>query len=222
MSSLTSVSLSSPLIGSAADHANRHKCRGCLACNLALKERTMNRGMRPFSLSLYEGRTLLNSRTERQLTKHILKCRLHLQGQRISRARSRHEQVVTCFLQLSCLASWILNLETTFSPKRRLTLSGLHCKSRASSVGIATGYVDGRGSVPSGGERFFSTSQRSDPLWDPLSLITNGYRALSSSEGGRIMKLTTPPLSTAEVKNCGDTVYTSTPPYVFMAWCLIN
>jgi hypothetical protein len=48
--------------------------------------------------------------------------------------------------------------------------------SRNSSVGIATGYVlDGRDSISGKGKRFFSTPQRPDWLWGPLSLLSNGY-----------------------------------------------
>jgi hypothetical protein len=46
----------------------------------------------------------------------------------------------------------------------------------ASSVGIATGYgLDDPGSIL-GSARFFSSPQRPDRLWDPPSLISNGYR----------------------------------------------
>jgi hypothetical protein len=48
------------------------------------------------------------------------------------------------------------------------------------SVGIATGYgLDGPGSIP-GNARFFSSPQRPDRLWHPASLLSNGYRGLSS------------------------------------------
>jgi hypothetical protein len=43
----------------------------------------------------------------------------------------------------------------------------------------ATGYrLDGGVSITGGGKRFFSTSQRSDPLWGPSSFLTNGSRGL--------------------------------------------
>jgi hypothetical protein len=39
--------------------------------------------------------------------------------------------------------------------------------------GIAAGYtLDGRDSIPGRGKRFFSTPQRADRLWGPLSLET--------------------------------------------------
>jgi hypothetical protein len=38
--------------------------------------------------------------------------------------------------------------------------------------------MDGRGSTSGKGKRFFSTPQRSDRLWGPPSLLSNGYREL--------------------------------------------
>jgi hypothetical protein len=41
--------------------------------------------------------------------------------------------------------------------------------------------MDGRGSIPAKGKRFFYTPQRPDRLWVPPSLLTNGSpRTLSS------------------------------------------
>jgi hypothetical protein len=46
-------------------------------------------------------------------------------------------------------------------------------------VGNATSYeLDGRGSIPGRAKRFFSSPQRPDRLWSPLSLLHNGYREL--------------------------------------------
>jgi hypothetical protein len=42
------------------------------------------------------------------------------------------------------------------------------------------------GLIPGRGKRFFSSPQRPDRLWDPPSLLSNGYRGQS----GRIVKLT--------------------------------
>jgi hypothetical protein len=48
---------------------------------------------------------------------------------------------------------------------------------RDSSVGTAKGYgLDGQGSIPDGGRIIFSSSTRPDLLWDPPSLLCNGYR----------------------------------------------
>jgi hypothetical protein len=48
-------------------------------------------------------------------------------------------------------------------------------RSRDSSVGIAIGYgLDGRGSIPGEGNRFFFSAQRPDRLWGPPSLLCNG------------------------------------------------
>jgi hypothetical protein len=50
-----------------------------------------------------------------------------------------------------------------------------------SNVVIATGYrLDGWGSIPGRGMRFFSPSQCSDRLWGPPSLLSNGYNRILS------------------------------------------
>jgi hypothetical protein len=52
-------------------------------------------------------------------------------------------------------------------------------ENRNISVGIATSYrLDRLGSIPGRGKRFFITKQRPDRLWDPPSLLSNGYRGL--------------------------------------------
>jgi hypothetical protein len=49
--------------------------------------------------------------------------------------------------------------------------------SRDNSVSTATGYgLDGWGSIPSRGKKLFSSPQRRDRLWDPLSLLPNMHR----------------------------------------------
>jgi hypothetical protein len=51
--------------------------------------------------------------------------------------------------------------------------------SQDSSVSIATGYgLDGQGSIPGRGKKFFSTLQRPDWLWCPPSLLLSGYQGL--------------------------------------------
>jgi hypothetical protein len=55
----------------------------------------------------------------------------------------------------------------------------LSTRSRDSLVGIVTGYgLDSRCSIPGRGKRIFSTPQRTDRLWGPLSLLSNRYRGL--------------------------------------------
>jgi hypothetical protein len=85
---------------------------------------------------------------------------------------------------------------------------------RDSSVGIATRYgLDDRGVGVRDpvGSRIFSSPRRRDRLWGPPNLLFNGYRGVKrpGREAGR-----SPPAS-AEVKKI--MIYTSTPPYVFMA-----
>jgi hypothetical protein len=58
-----------------------------------------------------------------------------------------------------------------------------HSKSIYSSVVIATGYrLDGQGSIPSRGKRFFSSPQHPDQLWGLPSLLSNGYWGLCPHE----------------------------------------
>jgi hypothetical protein len=90
-------------------------------------------------------------------------------------------------------------------------------ENRDSAVGIATGYwLDGRGSIPVRGKKYFSTTRRPDRLWSTPSFISNGYRgALSPGVKwtGREADHSHP--SSAEVKKTW--IYTAIPPYAFMA-----
>jgi hypothetical protein len=66
---------------------------------------------------------------------------------------------------------------------------------------------------------FFCSPLRPDRLWDPPSLLLNGYRRLPGvKRPGREADQSSP--SSAEVKNVW--IYTYTPQYSFMAWCLIK
>jgi hypothetical protein len=81
-----------------------------------------------------------------------------------------------------------------------------------SSVGVGMGNgLYGRGSIPGKTKRFFFSSQRSDRLWCPPSILSNEYRASS------------PGVKAAKVWSWSRKMelYLHTP-YVFMAWCLIN
>jgi hypothetical protein len=61
---------------------------------------------------------------------------------------------------------------------------------------------------------------RPDRLWGPPSVLSNGYRVLSpGAERPRCEADHSPPFS-AKVKNTNS--YTSIPPQVFTAWCLVN
>jgi hypothetical protein len=68
---------------------------------------------------------------------------------------------------------------------------------------------------------FFSSPPCPDRLWDPLSLLSKGYQGffLLGVKRPRREADHSPPSST-EVKNAWS--YTSNPPYVFMAWCLVK
>jgi hypothetical protein len=83
-----------------------------------------------------------------------------------------------------------------------------------SAVGIATGYgLDERGvgvRVPVG-SKIFSSPHRPERLWGPQNLLSSGFPGVKRS--GREADHSPP--TTAEVKKMW--IYTSTPPYAFMA-----
>jgi hypothetical protein len=85
---------------------------------------------------------------------------------------------------------------------------------RDSAVGIATGYgLDDRGvgvRVPVW-SRIFSSPRRPDRLWGLPSLLSTGYREVKRPK----READHSPPTSAEVKKTW--IYTSTPPYVFMA-----
>jgi hypothetical protein len=95
--------------------------------------------------------------------------------------------------------------------------------SRDSSVGVATGYwVDGRSSggrsLAGAGGFLFTAVSRSvlGPTQRPIQWVP-GTLSLGVKRPGH--EADTPP-SNVEVKNVSS--YTSTPPYVFMAWYLVK
>jgi hypothetical protein len=81
-------------------------------------------------------------------------------------------------------------------------------------AGIATGYGlgdRGVGVLVPVWSRIFSSPRRSDRLWGPPNFLSNGYRWVKRP--GREADHSPPAI--AEVKKTW--VYTSTPPYAFMA-----
>jgi hypothetical protein len=71
------------------------------------------------------------------------------------------------------------------------------------------------------GSRIFSFPRRPYRLWGPSSFLPNGYLGLfhwGVKRPGREADHSS--VTSAEVKKTW--IYTSTPAYVFMAWCLIN
>jgi hypothetical protein len=84
-------------------------------------------------------------------------------------------------------------------------------------MGWATGVQFPLGAVMG----FFSSSLCLDRLWGPPILLPSRYRGLlllGVKRSGREADHLSP--SSAEVKDVWS--YTSTPQYVFMAWCLVN
>jgi hypothetical protein len=84
----------------------------------------------------------------------------------------------------------------------------------------ATGWIIG-GSIPGRGWEFFSSPPRPDRLWvshySPIQLLL-GALSLGAKRSGRAAHHSPP--SSADVKNAWS--YTSTPPYIFMAWDLLT
>jgi hypothetical protein len=79
---------------------------------------------------------------------------------------------------------------------------------------------DGRGSIPGRDKRFFSTLQRPDRLWGPPSLVSYGYRRLlPRGYSSRGVKRTT---HLHQMPRSRMMELYLTPPYVFMAQCLIK
>jgi hypothetical protein len=91
-------------------------------------------------------------------------------------------------------------------------------QSRDSAVGIATGYgmddweVGVRVPV---GSSMFSSPRRPDRLWGPPNLLSDEYRRALSPGVKRPGREADHSPTNAEVKNMW--IYTSTPPYAFMA-----
>jgi hypothetical protein len=67
---------------------------------------------------------------------------------------------------------------------------------------------------------FFSSLLHPDQLWGPSSLLFNGYQGLSSGVMQPRHEADHSLPFHAKVKNAQS--YTSTSPYVFMAWCLLK
>jgi hypothetical protein len=97
-------------------------------------------------------------------------------------------------------------------------------KSRDSAVGIATGYgLDGRGvgvRVPVR-SRMFCSPCPPDRLWEPTEppiQLVPGALSTEVKRPGREAGHSPP--TNVEVKKTW--IYTSIPPYAFIAWCLIS
>jgi hypothetical protein len=96
-------------------------------------------------------------------------------------------------------------------------------RGRDSSVGIETGYGlddSGVGVRVSVGSRILSSPRRPDRLWGPPSLRSKGFRGFSPGVKRLECEADHPLPTSVEVKK--TCIYTSTPPYVFMAQCLIS
>jgi hypothetical protein len=122
------------------------------------------------------------------------------------------QEELSC-MELVLISSALLWLQTAWFS------TSTYARRRDSSVGIATGYGLGDGGasvrVPVG-SRIFLSPCRPDRLWGQASLLSNGYRGLFSpgvKRPGR--EADHSPLAIVEVKK--TRIYTSAPPYIFMA-----
>jgi hypothetical protein len=95
-----------------------------------------------------------------------------------------------------------------------------HSRNRGSSVTIVTSLRAGRSGLDSRQGQWwdsFSSPPRPDRFWGPPSLLSNGHREIFPwGQSGRGVMLTTHLHLVPEIKNAWG--YTSSPPYVFMAW----
>jgi hypothetical protein len=80
--------------------------------------------------------------------------------------------------------------------------------------------LDGGGSIAGRFKRFFSTPQRRDRLWVPPILLSSGYWGLFP--GGKATKTWSWPPASSWRRGEDWWSCTSSPPYGFMAWCLIK
>jgi hypothetical protein len=85
---------------------------------------------------------------------------------------------------------------------------------RQTYLSLWTGRRRNRGSILSRGKRLYSSTQHRDRIWGSSTLVSNGYRGSFSAETWGWPSLP----SSAKVENTSS--HTSTPPYVFIAWCL--
>jgi hypothetical protein len=66
----------------------------------------------------------------------------------------------------------------------------------------------------------FSSPPRQDRLWDPPSLLSKGYRGFFPRGKLAEREADHSPISSPDVEDVWS--YTSTPPYIFMKWCVVK
>jgi hypothetical protein len=125
-----------------------------------------------------------------------------------------HLVVESCTICSSC-SRW---------PVQKLldTPSYVKIGSQDSSVSVVTKLngLDDQESAPGRVRDFFSLPPCRDWRWGPASLLWNEYQALSPELKQPGHEADHSPPSSAEVKDARS--YTSTPPYVCMAWYLVK
>jgi hypothetical protein len=137
-------------------------------------------------------------------------CRLHLQGR--NQATNQRESTWRYIPQDSTLHNHRCEHLKSY---KFISCSRGSVQSRDSSVGVATGYgLDGRSSSPNGGMIFVLSMSR--PVLGPTQPPIQWVPGVLSPRVKRLGREADPsPPTTAEVNNTW--IYTSTPPYVFMA-----
>jgi hypothetical protein len=118
------------------------------------------------------------------------------------------------------VATNLMKTVKSVTPTIRVPIVHVYVIYRSQSVYWLAFGPDDRGSFPGRGRDYFSLPPRPNRLWGPSNLLINGYR--SSFLRGKAAGAWSWPLTFSQCQAWNAWSCTSTPPYVFMAWYLVN